>query len=95
MSYNLFLDDYRMPKDAFAYMHLKIYLDVEWIVVRNYQAFISLIEGKGIPDMISFDHDLADEHYDKEIVQGQTYDEIYELFDYDKKFFSEMIELFL
>jgi len=81
MSYNLFLDDYRIPKDAFAYMHLKIYLDVEWIVVRNYQAFIALIEGKGIPDMISFDHDLADEHYDKEIVQGQTYDEIYELFD--------------
>jgi hypothetical protein len=81
MSYNLFLDDFRIPKDAFEYTHLKVYLSVEWIIVRNYQAFIALIEGKGIPDIISFDHDLADEHYDKTIVKGQTYGEIYELFD--------------
>lgn len=64
MSYNLFLDDVRMPKDAFGYMHLPIYISVDWIVVRNYYAFITLIENKGIPEIISFDHDLADEHYD-------------------------------
>lgn len=81
MSYNLFLDDYRMPKDAFAYTHIPIYLNVEWIVVRNYNAFISLIEGKGIPEIISFDHDLANEHYDPELHGSETYNQLYDLFD--------------
>ena len=81
MAYNLFLDDFRMPKDAFEYMKLPIYISVEWIVVRNYYAFIALIEGKGIPDIISFDHDLADEHYDPKIVEGEPYEKIYEMFD--------------
>lgn len=75
MSYNLFLDDFRMPKDAFDYMHIPIYIQKEWIVVRNYHAFVSLIEGKGIPEIISFDHDLADEHYDyQEHLDGDYYD---------------------
>lgn len=75
MNYNLFLDDIRMPKDAFGYMHLPIYIQKEWIVVRNYHAFISLIEGKGVPEIISFDHDLADEHYDyQEHLDGDYYD---------------------
>lgn len=78
--YNLFLDDYRMPKDAFEYTKLLPYITKEWIVVRNYYAFITIIQNKGIPDCISFDHDLADEHYDPEIVHGQTYDEIYDMF---------------
>jgi len=64
-----------MPKDAFDYMHLPVYIQKEWIVVRNYHAFISLIEGKGIPEIISFDHDLADEHYDyQEHLDGDYYD---------------------
>ena len=80
MAYNLFLDDFRMPKDAFEYMKLPIYISVEWIVVRNYYAFIALIEGKGIPDIISFDHDLAYEHYDPKIVEGEPYEKIYDMF---------------
>jgi hypothetical protein len=71
MAYNLFLDDFRMPKDAFEYTKLQIYLSVEWIVVRNYYAFITIIQNKGIPDALSFDHDLADEHY----VQQKVYDQ--------------------
>jgi hypothetical protein len=63
MGYNLFIDDYRMPKDAFAYLNLPQYITKEWIVVRNYYAFITIIQNKGIPDSISFDHDLADAHY--------------------------------
>lgn len=63
--YCLFLDDYRMPKDAFEYMRLPIYISVDWIVVRNYYAFITLIQNKGVPEIISFDHDLADIHYKK------------------------------
>lgn len=71
MAYNLFLDDFRMPKDAFEYTKLPIYLSVEWIVVRNYYAFVTIIQNKGIPDALSFDHDLADEHY----VQQKVYDQ--------------------
>lgn len=63
--YNIFLDDVRRPEDAAKYMHLDIYDDVEWIIVRNYYAFISLIEKKGMPSIISFDHDLAPEHHKK------------------------------
>ena len=61
--YNLFLDDFRRPEDAFNYMGLPIYNLEDWVVVRNYYAFISVVQGKGIPDVVSFDHDLADEHY--------------------------------
>jgi hypothetical protein len=81
MAYNLFLDDFRMPKDASEYMKLPIYTAVEWIVVRNYYAFVQIIEGKGVPDIISFDHDLADEHYDPKIVEGEPYEKIYDMFD--------------
>ena len=66
MGYNLFLDDVRMPKDVFAYTKLPIYISVDWVVVRNYYAFIALVEGKGVPEIISFDHDLADVHYKKQ-----------------------------
>lgn len=81
MSYNLFLDDVRMPKETFDYTFQQIYLDEEWIIVRNYHAFIKLIEGKGIPEIISFDHDLADEHYDPQIMNDMSYGEIYDMFD--------------
>lgn len=73
MSYNLFLDDIRRPEDAFNYMSLPVFNLVEWIIVRNYYAFITLIEKKGVPEIIAFDHDLADEHYKQQD------------FDYDKE----------
>lgn len=81
MGYNLFLDDVRMPKEAAEYMKLPIYNSVEWSIVRNYYAFVAIIEGKGIPDVVSFDHDLADEHYDPSIVGCESYDQIYDMFD--------------
>ena len=67
MAYNLFIDDFRMPKDAFAYMKLPQYITKEWIVVRNFYAFITIIQNKGIPDSISLDHDLSDSHYNTEL----------------------------
>jgi len=67
IGYNLFLDDYRIPKDCFGYMHQPLYINLDWIVVRNYYAFITLIQNKGIPEVISFDHDLADGHYKKKV----------------------------
>lgn len=66
MSYNLFLDDVRIPKEAFGYMHLPIYISVDWIVVRNYNDFVKQIKENGIPHTISFDHDLAEIHYKKQ-----------------------------
>lgn len=63
MSYKLFLDDIRRPKDAFSYTQLEIFNSEDWIIVRNYYAFIMLIEKKGVPETIAFDHDLADIHY--------------------------------
>lgn len=53
----LYLDDKRTPTTT-----IPGYL--AWDVVRNYDEFVSYITEHGIPDLISFDHDLADEHMD-------------------------------
>lgn len=63
MKYNLFLDDIRVPIDAFKYTHNTVYRDLVWIVVRSYQEFVDYITDNGMPDVISFDHDLANVHY--------------------------------
>ncbi len=47
----LFLDDIRKPYDS------------SWDLVKSYQQFVSYIETNGCPDVISFDHDLAWDHY--------------------------------
>ena len=57
--YNLFLDDSRNPKDV-KWIELP---PVEWVVVRSYDQFVDYITKNGVPVSISFDHDLADEHY--------------------------------
>ena len=61
----LFLDDLRVPLDCITYMHLRtphyeLYKQ-EWIIVRNYSDFLFWIRENGLPDLISFDHDLGDE----------------------------------
>lgn len=59
MSYKLFLDDVRQPKDV-------KWIEIppgSWTIVRNFNDFVSAIENRGMPDHISFDHDLAEEHY--------------------------------
>jgi hypothetical protein len=45
--YRLYLDDIREPKTK------------GWLVVRSYEDFVQIIEKEGIPDEISFDHDLG------------------------------------
>ncbi|MFW5847464.1 MAG: cyclic-phosphate processing receiver domain-containing protein [bacterium] len=59
----LFLDDIRYPENAFCYTGRQFYLDETWVIVRSYNEFVKHIELNGLPDIISFDHDLADEHY--------------------------------
>ena len=63
-SYKLFLDDIRNPKDCVHYMSNKeFYWNNQFEVVRNYDEFVEKITKDGLPEIISFDHDLADEHY--------------------------------
>ena len=72
----LFLDDYRDPVDCVPYMYQRIgkensvYLEA-WTIVRNYDSFVNNIKLAGVPDIISFDHDLAEGYYHKNIQQGQ------------------------
>lgn len=81
-SYNLFLDDIRDPKNKEQMGHMKhklgrdfiIYDKFDWMVVRNYDAFVDAIKRHGLPDFISFDHDLADEHYCPP-AEYETYDD--------------------
>lgn len=63
MDYNLFLDDIRHPHDAYPYMKDTKYLQLKWIIVRSYDEFVKYITKNGVPSLVSFDHDLADEHY--------------------------------
>ena len=66
----LYLDDIRIPQN--------IPLDHEpWIIVRNYNDFVAYIKENGLPSLISFDHDLADEHYNPAMYHGaEKYNEI-------------------
>ncbi len=62
--YYLFLDDDRIPADCATYMYAfkvdcKIY-HKPWEIVRSYSQFKEIIERRGLPKLISFDHDLAD-----------------------------------
>ena len=80
MNNKLFLDDVRNPIDCILYIKDKIYAE-EWDIVRNYNEFINYITENGIPDLISFDHDLADEHYSPTMYGGGSlYNHLYSEF---------------
>jgi hypothetical protein len=53
----LYIDDQRTPTETIPGYN-------PWNVVRNYNEFEKHIIENGIPDLISFDHDLAKEHMD-------------------------------
>lgn len=60
----LFLDDFRLPEHVSYYKpNESIYREEGWDIVANYEEFVEYISKNGLPDLISFDHDLADEHY--------------------------------
>lgn len=67
--YKLFLDDVRDPIHCVHYMHTRVgsrnqLYAQNWVVVRNFEEFVSTITERGLPSLVSFDHDLAPEHYD-------------------------------
>lgn len=62
-SKRLFLDDLRLPHECMTYMERRInnadlYLQ-EWIIVRSFLEFENWIRINGLPELISFDHDLG------------------------------------
>ena len=62
----LFLDDIIIPKDAIGLVPSNMnqfYWENDWDVVKNYSEFCDYIQKYGSPDFVSFDHDLADDHY--------------------------------
>lgn len=60
-------DDYRRtPQIIASYTNNDIYMKYSWDYVRNYDEFVKYIETNGIPDVVSFDHDLDFEHYSKQ-----------------------------
>jgi hypothetical protein len=58
--YYLFLDDMRNPSDV---SWVEIPRDRIYDGVRSYEEFVSCVNRIGLPDFVTFDHDLADEHY--------------------------------
>ena len=79
----LFLDDIRFPKDCIDYMnrrigHLARFYEDEWTIVRNYDDFCKILkENINQIEIISFDHDLADEHMtDYHLYQAQGIEHI-------------------
>jgi len=62
----LYLDDVRTPTNTITGYH-------PWNVVRNYDEFVDWVTNNGIPDLISFDHDLADEHMNDYYSQVSLY----------------------
>lgn len=65
-SYILYLDDIRNPRDSFDRMKEGVYVRNDWVIVRNYTEFCEEIksgfEKNKFPSLISFDHDLGQEH---------------------------------
>lgn len=57
---HLFLDDLRVPGDV---TWVKI-PSVEWHIVRSYDEAVLWVKNYGIPNFISFDHDLGWEKLD-------------------------------
>ena len=67
-TYKLFLDDIREPIHAYEYTRWEGFLKKDWTIVRNYEDFVLTIRTawekySHFPEIIAFDHDLADEHY--------------------------------
>ena len=74
--YNLFLDDVRIPYDVFKLTILPIYQhDSDWVIVKSFNEFVDTLKERGIPDVISFDHDLSYDHY---LEINQTNEILYE-----------------
>ena len=60
MHWTLFLDDIRNPQDV-LYPYV---VNTDFTIARSFDEAVQFVIAKGVPNFISFDHDLADEHYE-------------------------------
>jgi len=80
----LFLDDNRKPYDVFRNTIDPIYENNnEWVIVKNYEEFVDTILESVLPEIISFDHDLSQNHYLPENQNNINYDNIEDRTGYD------------
>jgi hypothetical protein len=81
----LFLDDERMPRDVtWIYIGGVGAGNTDWQIVRNLQSAKDWVMKNGFPDVISFDHDLGEQHYYGNYEDGNTgYDFAKWLIEYD------------
>lgn len=68
MEYNLFLDDNFTPEQVANMNNISPanklkYRKLEWVIVRSYDEFLLIINQLGLPEIVSFDHDLNEEHW--------------------------------
>ena len=71
----LWLDDIRNPHIGdwlMAYAPQFAYGEGEVVWVKNFDDFVSHIKFKGIPDMISFDHDLGEDVAREKVRMGTS-----------------------
>jgi hypothetical protein len=47
-----------------------LYQAGDWLIVKSYPQFVAAIEKYGLPELVSFDHDLADGHYHENMQSG-------------------------
>jgi hypothetical protein len=85
--YNLFLDDIRTPKDCMEHIGDPRYINLKWVIVRSHDEFIQTLvsnnESGEFPGLVSFDHDLHDEHYHPSMHKGvHAYENAYKAFEH-------------
>lgn len=95
MSYKLYLDDERQPILSFKLMERRVgsrlaevYAEGEWVVVRHYAEFVNYIAEHGLPDLVSFDHDLAEPHYGLDLASKEDWVEYYDSERCNKNYFK-------
>lgn len=80
----LFLDDCRDLSEAYDVTKFPVYTDEkDWVIVRSFNEFVKYINENGLPDIISYDHDLADEHYKYACADVIPYDNFKEKTGYE------------
>jgi hypothetical protein len=80
IGYKLFLDDERDPNHVtWGNFRNTFYNTIgQYCVVRNYEGFCRTITERGLPESVSFDHDLGKEHYKSILNNFKDLEENYE-----------------